>query len=163
MMNNSISKPITQIGLIMACLISTNSQAQIWPQSEQAYSSTQHSPQWIEHKTPQANTSQGQRPYYPAQPSYIRPQPYAPYYGQPYGQQYGQPYYGPQGYYAPQPNYNYRPNNWGNNMPFFGNNNAPWQNGNWPSMPNMNNMSMPSFDMPSPNVTFPTMNMPFWN
>lgn len=161
-MNNLIKKKHTPLlaGLLLTAM-ATNANAQVWPQSEDAYMSSQQSPQWIENKgpamAPQARQAMPANPQYLGQPNqyYNRPMNAYPSYPSPYA-------YGPPGYpYA----YGYvPPRRWNRNtnkMPFFGNKGGnPWDSSNWP-MPNMGNM--PNFDMPSPSFTFPTMDMPSWN
>lgn len=171
---------MTKVRFVSGCLLTlglaTSVQAQVWPQAENAYQTTQQSPQWIENQT------QAHAPTYPVYgyqppvnnaPLGMMPNAgYAPYYGAP---QYPQYSYMPN-YYG-QNNWNSMPMNgpanmpWGNQNPWNSNNgNTPWNAwrngdfnmGNW-SMPNMNMPSMPNMQMPSPTFTIPNMPMPFWN
>lgn len=184
MRNPFFPKFIHLIALSVCTLVPHSALAQMpmWPQPENAYSSSSHSPQWIEKDMPGYQASQRQgTPVATPNPSpsnrYTPPNHYrAPTngYSAPHG--YGNPYTGaPYGYaapaYAPPPppyyggygypnNYGYVPrSNW-NNFP----SNPFWGSSGWPGSGfSPSNMSMPSFDIPSPSFSFPTMNAPFWN
>lgn len=179
--------------LLSCSILSLQAQAQTWPQSEEAYLTSQQSPQWIENKAPSATQAPqnrpSQAPQHYQQPNQNRPYYPAPMNGYGYSPQNvpqawqsmppRQPYSQIQPGYAPQAPYNPW-NNHGGSMPFMGNNQNfnPWNGGGFPNMNNMNmpNMNMPNMnlndmmpsmpemgEMPSPSFSFPTMNMPFWN
>lgn len=189
-----ILKPTAISAAMMSfALMSAPAQAQSWPQSEEAYLTSQQSPQWIENKPPAATQAPQQRPYTAPQ-GYQQPNQGMPYYPAPRNGYGYAPQNAPQAWqsmpprqpysqfrpgYAPQPFYNSWNNN-GGNMPFMGNNQNfnPWNGGGFPNMNNMNmpNMNMPDMnlndmmpnmpemgEMPSPSFSFPTMTMPFWN
>lgn len=175
-MNKTQKMWIQNITAATVILASSQAMAQQWPQSENAYTPSAHSPQWIEKDMPRhaapsrpMGAAPANAPAYPAQP----PMQYAPQYGYapqfygnaPYG--YAPPMnngypYAPNGAYGYPNYYGYGPRNgWSNfpSSPFWGNNSGWWPGSNF----SPSNMSMPNFDMPSPSFNFPTMNMPFWN
>lgn len=117
--------------LVAAMLVAaTTTHAETWPQPEEAYSSVQPRPQWLE-TTPSAPVPQGP-------PAYNAP--------------WQTPWYGAPGYYT-WPDRGIRPFPWQGPVRSWNHRNG-WPGSNW--IPGWNGHGWPSsFSMPSPSFSLP--------